>query len=68
MTNPLPLIGIPLRSPDPDSPLELQTALNLVSDRGGFDRKLDYTKDPVPPLSPELAKWANKLLKQKKLR
>jgi hypothetical protein len=68
MTNPLPLIGIPLRSPDPDSPLELQTALNLVYDRGGFDRKLDCTKDPVPPLSPELAKWANKLLKQKKLR
>jgi hypothetical protein len=68
LQGPLPTVGIPLRAPDPDAPLDLQTALEMVYDRGAYEVKLDYTKDPVPPLPPELAKWANKLLKQKKLR
>jgi hypothetical protein len=64
----LPAVGIPLRAPDPDATLDLQRALDAVYERGAFDLKFDYAKDPVPPLPPELAKWANKLLKQKKLR
>ena len=64
----LPVVGIPLRAPDPDAPLDLQQALEMAYDRGAYDLKLDYTKDPVPPLPSDLAKWANKLLKQKKLR
>jgi uncharacterized protein DUF4058 len=68
LQNPLPAIRIPLRAPDPDTPLDLQQALEMVYDRGAYEVKLDYTRDPVPPLPPDLAKWANKLLKQKKLR
>lgn len=64
----LPAVAIPLRAPDPDTPLDLQQALDLVYDRGAYEVKLDYTKEPDPPLPPDLAKWANKLLKQKKLR
>jgi hypothetical protein len=62
----LPVIGIPLGSPDADVPLDLQQALDLIYDRGAYDLKVDYTKAPIPPLPPSFAKWANKLLKQKK--
>ena len=68
LDDPLPVVGIPLRDPDPDAPLDLQEAITLAYDRGAYGDTTDYTRDPVPPLTPELAKWANKLLKQKKLR
>ena len=68
LQSPLPVVGIPLRKPDADAPLDLQKALEMVYDRGAYDLKLDYTKPPVPALSPALARWSNKMLKQKKLR
>ena len=68
LQSPLPIISIPLRSPDPDAPLDLQKSLDLVYERGAYDLKVDYTKPPIPALPPALAKWSNKLLKQKKLR
>jgi hypothetical protein len=57
-----------LRSPGPDAKLDFQHALELAYERGANDHKAGYTKDPAPPLPPDLAKWAIKLLKQKKLR
>jgi hypothetical protein len=68
LPDPLPVVGIPLRAPDPDAPLDLQAALTLAYDRAAYDATVDYTKPPVPPLSTARARWANKLLKQKKLR
>lgn len=65
---PLPVIPIPLKGKDPDAPLDLQRLLTTTYDRSAFDLMLDYTRPPVPPLPPALARWANKLLKQKKLR
>ncbi len=68
LQSPLPVVGIPLRKPDADAPLDLQKALEMVYDRGAYDLKLDYTKPPFPALPPALARWSNKMLKQKKLR
>jgi len=68
LQDPLPVVGIPLRDPDPDAPLDLQAALALAYDRAAYDATADYTKDPDPPLPPELAAWADELLKQQKLR
>lgn len=68
LQSPLPVVGIPLRKPDADAPLDLQKALEMVYDRGAYDLKLDYAKPPVPALPPALARWSNKMLKQKKLR
>jgi len=65
---PLPVIGIPLKHPDADTPLELHKALALAYDRAAYDATADYAKDPVPPLPPAFAKWSKKLLKQKKVR
>jgi Protein of unknown function (DUF4058) len=68
LQDPLPTIRVPLRAPDADATLDLQQALDMIYERGAYDLKLDYTPDPGPPLPPDLAKWSNKLLKQKKLR
>lgn len=64
----LPEIPIPLARKDTDVPLDLQPLLVAVYERGAYDLKVDYTLDPIPPLPAGLAKWSNKLLKQKKLR
>ena len=68
LTHPLPVVGIPLRAPDPDAALNLQAALTMAYDRAAYDATTDYKSPPVPPLTPDLAKWAKKLLKPKKTR
>ena len=64
----LPFIGIPLRGNDPDVPLDLAAVLDGVYDGGAYDRSIDYSKAPDPPLRPSDAKWANKLLREKGLK
>jgi len=54
----LPIIQIPLKGDDPDVPLDLQSALDRVVERGSYDLENDYTQDPIPPLAPETAAWA----------
>jgi hypothetical protein len=57
----LPVIGIPLRSPDADVPLDLQAILGKVMERGSYDLDIDYAQEPVPPLEREVAQWARAL-------
>jgi hypothetical protein len=64
----LPVIGIPLLAPDPDAPLDLAAVLNAAYDRAAYDRSVDYTAPPDPPLRKDDTKWADKLLRAKGLR
>ena len=64
----LPVIPIPLRPEDPDASLDLQAVITTAYDRAGYDLSVDYTRDPVPPLTGEWAAWADGLLKAKGLR
>lgn len=64
----LPVIAIPLRGDDPDTPLDLQEVLATIYERAGYDLTVDYTKEPNPPLGEEWAEWSNSLLKAKGLR
>ena len=68
LADPLPTIGIPLRRPDPDAPLDLQEALTLAYDRAAYDMTIDYKTAAVPPLPPDLAAWADDLLRARHLR
>ncbi|OWK38896.1 hypothetical protein FRUB_01279 [Fimbriiglobus ruber] len=68
LTQRLPVVGIPLRKPDADAPLDLQAALTLAYDRAAYDMTVDYTRPPKVPLSPDLAAWADQLLREKGLR
>jgi hypothetical protein len=58
----LPRIKIPLRSGEPDAVLDLQAALARTYDVGCYSRKVDYSRPPIPPLSPSNALWAANLL------
>jgi hypothetical protein len=62
--NPLPVVSVPLRNPDPDVQLDLATVVNNAYDRGLYVRKLRYG-GPVPaPLAPGDATWAAEVAKR----
>ena len=55
---PLPILPVPLRSPDPDVILDLSAALKAVYDEAFYQLSIDYTQDPPPPpLSKEEMAW-----------
>ena len=58
----LPVIPIPLRPSDAEVPLDLQALVDMCYERGRYD-DTDYRADPVPPLTPDDAAWANQLLR-----
>ncbi len=61
---PLPVLPVPLKSPDPDVLLPLKQALDMIYQRGLYHLSLDYQKDPPPPdFSEEDKKWIQKLVK-----
>ncbi|HYH63794.1 MAG TPA: DUF4058 family protein [Urbifossiella sp.] len=68
LADPLPVVGVPLRAPDPDAPLDLGRALALAYDRAAYDATVNYAAEPIPPLPPDLATWADEVLKAAKLR
>ncbi len=59
----LPILPVPLRSPDPDVPLELGAALATIYDEAAYDLSIDYGAPPPPPeLSAEDAAWMKSIL------
>jgi len=64
----LPVIPIPVKPGDPDARLDMQAVLDAAYDRVGYDLEIDYRAEPRPPLKPELATWADQLLRSKGLR
>jgi Protein of unknown function (DUF4058) len=64
----LPIIGIPLRKPDPDAPLDLGAVLQTAYDHAAYDLSVDYRKQPDPPLTGADRAWANRLLRERGLR
>jgi hypothetical protein len=61
----LPLIPIPLRSPDPDVRLDLQQILQEVYEAAHYETYI-YDGAPVPALSSADAAWARKLLPRRR--
>jgi hypothetical protein len=62
----LPPVKIPLRSDDPDAPLDLQQVLDTAYERAAYDADIDYSQPPVPPLDEEDAAWAGEIVKRTK--
>jgi hypothetical protein len=58
ITLPLPVIPIPLKIGDTDAQIDLQKMLELAYERDACDMAIDYTVDPLPPLTDEHATWA----------
>lgn len=62
---PLPVIPIPLESPDPDVSLDLNIVLRSVYERAAYVRRIDYSKPAPPPqLRPPIETWMNEHLRQ----
>ncbi|MCB0065303.1 MAG: DUF4058 family protein [Caldilineaceae bacterium] len=49
LTDPLPVVPVPLRQPDADVNLDLGLALQTIYDRAAYDLSIDYTETPPPP-------------------
>jgi hypothetical protein len=60
----LPVIGVPLRTSDPDAPLDLQALVDQCYRNGVYEDDIDYDREPTPPLSKEDAQWADELLRK----
>lgn len=61
----LPVIGVPLKGKDPDIPLDLAAVLDGVYENGAYDLSVNYAGSADPPLPPDDAEWARKLLRAK---
>lgn len=61
----LPALPIPLRNPDPDASLDMNSVMANVYERGAYDVQIDYMQ-PVPPpeLTSEEQDWTDTLLDQ----
>lgn len=58
LQDPLPVLPVPLLSPDPDVPLDLGTALRATYQDARYDLRVDYSQPPPPPaLSDEEIAW-----------
>ena len=59
----LPVLPVPLRTPDPDVPLDLGAIVQAVYERGGYATRIDYRQPiPLPPLAPTQQAYVEKLL------
>jgi len=61
LRDPLPILPIPLRAPDPNARLDLQAVLHRLYDEAGYADYI-YTGTPQPPLSAEDDAWARSLV------
>ena len=58
LTDTLPVLPVPLRTPDADVPLDLQAALSVIYDEFDYGRTTDYSAPPPPPpLSEQDKAW-----------
>jgi len=64
----IPNFQIPLKSENIEPLVDLHTLLNIVYDVAGYDMRIDYTRNPVPPLADADAAWADALLQEQGLR
>lgn len=63
--DPLPIVPVPLRSPDSDVPLPLTEVMAAIYDEAAYDLSIDYRQMPPPPaLLAVDALWLQTLLTQ----
>ena len=61
----LPIIPVPLRSPDAEVPLDLPLALTSIYDEAAYDLSIDYSQSPPSPAFSEAdTQWMHALLGQ----
>lgn len=64
----IPCFYLPLESGDMEPLVNLGELLNIIYEKASFDLRIDYSKNPVPPLKGDDNLWLDELLKQNNLR
>ncbi|WP_413160726.1 DUF4058 family protein [Capilliphycus salinus ALCB114379] len=64
----LPKIPLPLQLEDSEPMINLGEILQEIYTQGGFDLRIDYSREPVPPLTEENAVWLDSQLRDRQLR
>lgn len=59
---PIPAFTLPLQLDDEEPVVDLNEMLHAIYDRAGYDLRINYGADPVPPFADEDAAWVKKLL------
>jgi hypothetical protein len=49
ISDPLPVLPIPLQAPDPDVPMDLSAAMTEIYDEAAYDLSVNYAESPPPP-------------------
>jgi hypothetical protein len=69
LREPIKLIPVPLRYPDPSVPLDLGAAIHEAYRRARYDLEIDYRQAPPPPdLAADDAVWLDTYLRERGLR
>lgn len=69
LCDPIPLLPVPLRLPDPDVPIDLGRALHDAYRDARYDLRIDYHQNPpLPELAPDDAAWLAAFLHAQGLR
>ena len=63
----IPSFFLPLHSSEGEPLVELQSLLNGIYERAGYELRIDYTQPSQPPLKAEDAVWASELLRSHSL-
>ena len=63
MRQPIPTFRLPLASNDDEPEIDLNQLLHALYDRAGYDLRIDYPAEAVPPLGGDDAAWAAALLR-----
>ncbi len=66
--DPIPSFTLPLQPDDDEPEVDLNTILHELYDRAGYDLRIRYGEEPVPPLEENNVGWANSLLHEAGLR
>jgi len=66
--DPVPPFPLPLRRGEEEPVVELGRVLHALYDRAGYDLRVDYGGEAVPPISPADADWAAARLRERGLR
>jgi hypothetical protein len=65
----IPILPVPLRTPDPDVPLDLVQAIQTVYTEAAYDLRIDYNQPPPKPDLPlNWLQWLDEHLKSARLR
>lgn len=65
---PIPVFPLPLQMTDTSIEIDLKPLLDRVCGRANFDSRIDYQRDPLPPLPPAASNWLDGFLRQSGIR